>query len=235
MTTRELPILFSGPMVQAILNDQKTQTRRVVNPQPMQEPVSRLWSFSSRRHDRANYTQDQMANFLPTAFESLFGKPGDELWVREEHYRFGHWEPVPGVRTKSGRHQKWQFVGDSDEVLFECPFELSRSMNAPFQSRPGWYKRLARFMPRRASRLSLTVTAVRAEQLHDISNADAVAEGCLVYYSPAYVSGGEIVGPDGVEPFEEFRDLWQSIYGEEDWGANPWVLVREFKRKAVGE
>lgn len=258
--TKSRPILFSGPMVRAILDGRKTQTRRVVKPQPDSD-----WMFNLRT---VINTEKKIIEFVDDDYRYCvacpYGQPGDELWVREEHYRYGHWEPIPGVKTKSGR-QKWQFVGDSDEVWFEPRSDIGRSMNAPYQFRPRWYKRLARFMPRWASQITLTVKAVRVERLKDISEADAMAEGCGSY-TPAYVSGGEIVGPDGVLPSDEFRDLWESINSGTpkhirrrsksgkpinrylakhpgadpssvnpwSWDANPWVWVVEFERKAVG-
>lgn len=218
--TKSRPILFSGPMVRAIHAGQKTQTRRVVKLPP------------DIRADGFFGEESGPFRFHVSDLICPYGAPGDELWVREEHYRFGHWEPVPGVRTKSGRHQKWQFVGDSDEVLFECPFELSRSMNAPYQSRPGWYKRLARFMPRWASRLTLTVTGVRAERLQDISHEDALAEGIK---ATKWATDGLPLRQQRLTlSVLAYSHLWEEINGSGSWAENPWVWVVEFERKAVG-
>lgn len=260
--TKSRPILFSGPMVRAIRDGRKTQTRRVVRMQGDDMKIRDDGFFGE--HDEGSPFR-----FHVSDLRCPYGVPGDELWVREEHYRFGHWEPVLGVRTKSGRHQKWQFVGDSEEVLFECPFELSRSMNAPYQSRPGWYKRLARFMPRWACRLTLTVTDGRVEPLQDISGADARAEGCDPDWDAFHEATEAVEGwqePDEfIEECEEecdwvnfgrklvhssehkewqsdresfarrlaFQHLWQSINGPDSWAANPWVWVVTFERKAV--
>ena len=174
--TKSRPILFSGPLVRAILAGNKTQTRRVVKPQPVKngkfwEVFGAGWSM-----DHGNVPcvpGHSLANNCP------YGVPGDELWVREEHYRFGHWEPVPGVKTRTGR-QKWQFVAHTDRVLFDAPDGVRSRNTGPLAIKPGWYKRLARFMPRWASRITLEVTGVRVERLNDITGDDAAAEGCDV-------------------------------------------------------
>lgn len=235
--TKSRPTLFSGPMVRAILNGTKTQTRRVVNPQPPEENCLPAHIDASTIKDDPDvgkwqwYAMDGNLPDWPVGekFSCPYGVPGDELWVREEHYRFGHWEPVPGVRTKSGRHQKWRFVGDSDEVLFERPSGLTRSMNAPYQSRPGWYKRLARFMPRWASRITLEVTGVRIQRLNDISEADAYAEGVTIPPEQSFASNGNPHLRN--EARCQFVKLWESINGPGSWDENPPVWVVEFKRK----
>lgn len=233
---RERPILFSAPMVRALLDGSKTQTRRPVKPQPRLitsndgAPIWRLdlrdgfinsrdettWPETMTRH-----SVDQNGNVYPAV--SPYGASGDHLWVREEHYRFGHWEPVPSGRTKHGR-QKWRFVEDTKEVRFDAPVEFRKGRHHKDASTPAWHKRLARFMPRRMSRLTLEVTGVRVERLHSISEADALAEG----FAPGVeeLLGGALAT---LSSQDYFKNAWCELYGYASWEANPWVWVIGFR------
>ena len=88
-------------------------------------------------------------------------------------------------------------------------------------------------MPRWASRITLEITGVRVELLNSISQEDAQAEGMeLTGWRPTYSdpdTGGEVW-----TPYDNFAQLWESIYGEESWQANPWVWVIEFRRVEGG-
>jgi hypothetical protein len=218
---KERPILFSAPMVVAILEGRKTQTRRIIKPQPKdwqipepcciettegwQGPIDRsLWA------DQADQNDGEPRS-------CPYGKPGDRLWVRETHYRYGHWEPVPGVKTRTGK-QKMKFVADSDVVFFDPPALHRKSMNKKTPELSTWYKRLARFMPRSLCRIDLEITAVRVEKLDEISEADAVAEGVIV------------TAPDSLNARDEYRCLWDKINGPGAWDKNPWVWCLTFKR-----
>lgn len=221
--TKERPILFSGAMVRAILNGSKTQTRRVVKPQPANDPAIHH-PIEPYRTSGGDWNWVLAATGMGTGdpFPCPYGKPGDLLWVREEHYRFGHWEPVPGVSTKGGR-QKWRFVADADETLFDAPDEYRKGRHHKDPSTPAWHKRLARFMPRSVSRITLEITDVRVERLNDINEQDAEAEGIDFMR--------EI--PDADETLRAsklFEVLWESINGIGSWSLNPWVWVIEFRR-----
>jgi hypothetical protein len=146
---KERPILFSAPMVRALLDGSKTQTRRVVKPQPSILAGELLcWKDNA-------LTDDQMAALCP------YGKPGDRLWVRES------W------------HQRGKFVfalPDSDKRSWLGTREIAYSADA---KRPGhdWRSRPSIHMPRWASRITLEITGVRVERLRDISPEDCWAEG----------------------------------------------------------
>lgn len=216
MTDR--PILFSAPMVRALLAGTKTQTRRVIKPRGENSLFAPgMWADS--------YVLNP-GNAEWRAREISF-TVGDRLWVREQYYQFGHWEPVIGAKTKGGQ-QKWAFVGVDQMVTFEQPAECLASRNKAFPGLPRWYKRLGRFMPRRYSRLTLTVTDVRVERLQDISEADAIAEGI----EPAALANHwRDYGPDPLpwaSPVESYRSLWDSINGPSAWDANPWVVAVSF-------
>jgi hypothetical protein len=150
MTDLERPILFSGPMVRAILDGSKTQTRRVVKPQPEKRgddggywiPVKAVRSMVNVRD-----TSGTIAEACP------YGVPGTRLWVRETWRVFG------------GREYEYQ----------QEPGSVVYRANDFTEKGDGW--RPSIFMPRWASRITLEVTAVRVERLQDISHQDALKEG----------------------------------------------------------
>lgn len=174
------PILFSAPMIRALLREieapgtGKTQTRRAI-PEAMQDAYSGYDDWCSNISAGVPTSRQWEPEFY---HERIRIRPGDRLWCREEHYQFGHWEVATGKLTKGGR-EKWQFVPDSDEVRTDAPSEFrgGRHRQDPFT--PSWHKRLGRFMFRRHSRLTLYVTEVRVQRLQEISEADAIAEGIL--------------------------------------------------------
>jgi hypothetical protein len=236
---RELPVLFQRAMVRAILAGTKTQTRREVRWRGLAPGlnlgftglvVDRYegancrpeWLLMSRRGDGA---WEDRSGLTPCPY----GQAGDRLWVREEHYRFGHWEPVPDVKTKGGR-MKWQFVADTPDFLFEPPEAFRKGRHHRDPATPAWHKRLARFMPRAACRILLEVSAVRVERLQSISEADAIAEGIerdtgegwMDYLAPELCGFGF--------PIASYASLWKSINGEGSWDANPWVWAVDFWR-----
>lgn len=214
---KERPILFSMPMVQAILEGRKTQTRRFVNPQP-------IYGLEHVKEDIFFDTHN--SGVLQKVFKCPYGQPGDVLYVREEYFQYGHWEKDFTKKRKSGR-QAWKFVADDSKILYrENPPEIFRKgrhhkdLNPEI---PRWYKRNSRFMPKSAARIWLKVTNVRVERLNDITEEDAQAEGILIddegmnCYDYMQKSMRDIV------PEESYQTLWESINGEGSWNANPWV------------
>lgn len=188
VATREMPILFSGAMVRAIMENRKTQTRRVVKPQPHDGIVlvraAPGWAQP--------YVDDASAYGPPVACP--YGQPGDRLWVRET---FAQW---------SNRNRVAQYRADVPEDRWHL-----------YTWRPSI------FMPRWASRITLEITDVRVECVHDISEADAQAEGMT-----------ERTRLPGVEPLYAmtFAKLWNSINAARgySWESNPWVWAITFKR-----
>ena len=210
MTDR--PILFSGPMVRALIEGRKTQTRRVLKPprgaKNSGHTILRdynktcekaLWWWDGK-HDRVGWSQA-----LPYAI-------GDRLWCREAHYST-HRSPVDGNRI--------YYRADCDELAEEM---LSVRWSPSIH------------MPRWASRLTLTVTDVRVERLQDISEKDAIAEGISLapHRRPAYrveVKTPNHLGVDAVDADKArscFMRLWQTIHGPEAWDANDWVCALTF-------
>ena len=151
---KEKPILFKGDMVNAILNDRKTQTRRVEkNPERLNGLM-----LSGEEPDWCPY-----------------GKPGDRLWVRETHYQYGHWRKN-GISL--GGKQKWEFASDRSIGARYMDIPPIYIRENKFRNW-GWYKRPSIFMPRWASRIDLEITDVRLERVQDISEEDAYREGVI--------------------------------------------------------
>lgn len=202
------PILFSTPMVQAILEGRKTQTRRVVKPQP---PVENIDEEPCIDYDRgvekgsmenpviyAEWAewQDEFVNNTTEPIESHcvyspFGKEGDVLWVRET----------------------WQNSANNVYYHYKADFT---------EPGKGWKPSI--FMPKDAARIWLKITDVRVERLNNISAEDFQKEGITwnqgeqweAKYQNAYSY--------------KFKMLWESINGENSWKQNPWVWVIEFER-----
>lgn len=148
---KERPILFSGPMVRALLAGTKTQTRRVVKPQP------RILAGELMCWKDDALTDDQMAACSP------YGQPGDRLWVREAHCFCPR---SPSMEKWSHTPEEARVVYGADDLMLTGPYGLWRPKMRPSIHMPRW-----------ASRITLEVTGVRVERLQDISTSDAEAEG----------------------------------------------------------
>ncbi|WP_422097528.1 hypothetical protein [Variovorax sp.] len=237
---KERPILFSAPMVRALLDGSKTQTRRVVKP-----PRGYRW-LDLAAGSMVNTGGHKMHRSGLTA---PYGQPGDRLWVRETFQPlfaqgFDHhttdWETGKGYAcgypATAGRVE---WIDGDDNITSRC--------------------KPAIHMPRWASRIDLEVLGVRVEHLQDISEADAIAEGCKAEPFPGPWWQGYKRMPDGelvhqqatgesppdwmVEPHrmrdmsalnrsakDAFRTLWGQINGPDSWAPNPWVWVIAFRR-----
>jgi len=224
---KERPILFSAPMVRAILNGKKTQTRRVVKPQPTLEHVLRGWVKSSRpkghegktifaKHD-GTFFQDHLYVRCP------YGDIGDRLWVREtwQGPLLEDSETNPAIDWYGPSHiEKYKSpahcVYRADEVPTPEYVDIEDNLCH------GWKPSI--HTPRWASRILLEITNVRLERLQDISEEDALAEG---WPRRNLVSLGPQVHKDAARDW--FADLWESIHGLDSWYENPWVWVIEFK------
>jgi hypothetical protein len=213
----ERPILFSAPMVRAILAGQKTQTRRVLRDQ---DPID-LGAFVHGAHLSRRPVFDKVANAVIghrlAAVHCPYGVPGDRLWVREAH-AFSvddpeglHWRDDPS---------NWDVIYRADEQQPSGGWRNSEGEVIPAPWRPSIH------MPRWASRITLEITGVRVERLQDISDDDARQEGVAEWARGALSPQGqrEICRQEG------FEMLWKQINGAESWDANPWVWVVEFKR-----
>lgn len=212
---KERPIIFSAPMVRAILGGAKTQTRRVVKPVGtdyhfvLQDYGSGWWPF------RSDDGESSMKDDRETPHACPYGKPGDRLWVRETWQAFFD-DEVPADRPRGPRHTLGQ-PARPDRKSF-----VFYKADGPEPVHPDGFQALWKSpiqLPRKYSRITLEVTGVRVERLQDISRGDAMAEGCP-FPNMAY----------GTSPTQWFKDQWIDSHGPGEWRSNPWVWVVEFKR-----
>lgn len=222
---KERPILFSGPMVRAILDGRKTQTRRLVAPQPATgETISWLNNIVGRP---PSFALCRPMSSDVREVRCPYGAPGDRLWVKETWALEDVGDDGQRLIWKIDRAARW--LGDGETIHYlDSGYKPAR-----------W--RSGRFMPRWASRLSLEVTGVRAQRLQDISEEDARAEGLKVT-GPTVSPTGEIIdrrpgylgyGSLWHDPRRAFETIWDDINGKRAlWSSNPWVWVVEFKRVA---
>ncbi|MBJ2303897.1 MULTISPECIES: hypothetical protein [unclassified Pseudomonas] len=211
--SKERPILFSAPMVRAILEGRKTVTRRAIKVQPRIDASGNFCVGSS------NYGQDGYGKPVTKHFINgccPYGKPGDRLWVRETWARVGNSDP--GYLT---------FGATYPDCL---PPDLE---NIPAASEIRWKPSIHMF--RRDSRILLEITDVRVERLQDISEAQAIAEGVEPFtdFQPTghwrrYRDGG--MNSYVANAVASYASLWTEINGAGAWEANPWVWVVEFKQ-----
>lgn len=225
---KERPILFSGPMVRALLDGSKTQTRRIAD---------RVSGFGKVRQFQASNTPGYDFTFrckrgLWQDFRKSellarcpFGNVGDRLWVRET------WAVVPHVTDDGPKHRA------------KCD-GTGATWRADWNENPsGFIWKPSIHMPRWASRITLEITSVRIERLNDISESDAMAEG-IKHFSKDGKLRKYWVGDPSEEidipkvtwaqmprsPVLAFQSLWESINGDGSWALNPWVWCIEFRK-----
>lgn len=231
---KERPILFSDTMVRALLVGRKTQTRRIVKPQP--EPVPADYPgptghwWPSNAHRTMLHVEAEMQKWAGLAGHCCpFGQPGDRLWVREcftlESCRHLDYYDPP---HKDGR--PIERIDDGDEKWWTQPHYRATDPEPELwyddMPDPGCRWRPPIHMSRKWSRITLEITGVRVERLQDISEADAKAEGAD---SATPVEDGYVADELGTHA-TGFEALWQYIYGAESWQSNPWVWCVEFKK-----
>ncbi len=214
-------MIFNSEMVRAILDGRKTQTRRIMKIQPEHSGLGlrRVIDSKNGSDDGKYFWSSSDACGLKARSKSFacpFGAVGDRIWGREtwaeagasapdlKLYRANYPEHVPSI---------YENVPPAEEIRWTPSIH----------------------MPRWASRILLEITDVRVERLNAISEEDARAEGII---DGGCLNCGETepCGCANPEPdaTDAFAYLWQSIYGQENWNANPWVWVIEFKRVEGG-
>jgi len=212
---KETPIIFSGPMVRAILDGRKTQTRIVTNISQFiilqhenglvtwdvhfKKAHKGVWSTSEGTKASAEFALQKIKNqYCP------YGQPGDRLWVREA----------------------WRFSDPGDLVIYRADYneEEARAIG-------GWKSPI--YMTRRLCRIALGITGVRLERVQEINAEDAIAEGAPFINPP--VSGVDLTNEEihGIGCQFGFIHLWDSIHAKKGngWEENPLVWVLEFEVK----
>lgn len=208
------PILFSAPMVRALLDGRKTKTRRVLNPPPF---IDQMGNFCAPDRKGKIWNWGQNIDGTPCLrnyIKRIRFAVGDRLWVKETHACVGDADRRTLYRASG-------YGAECDRHGFDKPY--------PHESEIKWKPSI--FMRRTLSRLTLTVTDVRVQRLHDCSEADALAEG-VIEYEPTMEDPAEFSAYDGTDvfnnPVSAYRDLWNRINGAGAWEANPWVVAVSF-------
>jgi hypothetical protein len=245
----ERPILFGAPMVRALLDGRKTQTRRILKPQPELFPIDDLGTVCDvgvmqvhgEKHTRVTIGSSTAGVVLSQP--KLFAA-GDTLWVKET------WRTNSRYDAMAPRN---------------LPKDIGISFDADYDYEPNdSYRGRVRqsiFMMRHMSRITLRVTGVKVERLQDISEADAIAEGVLPLFTQhekqtvagldpnkdygwtSYLWHGHVgrtISPKQSDAWQHqyssyrtaygsYSSLWESINGEGAWDANPWVVAYTFE------
>lgn len=230
MTDRPIP--FFGPMVRALLDGRKTQTRRVLDPQPK---VLRngIWyrPYPMLRPQHWAYLHGD----LVSGYTKARYAPGDRLWVREA------WRAMDGQDKFSGAQIGAQCVDAGyrtawSPLHYEADGARANWIADPrtFGTKPGRYRH-ARFMPRWASRLTLIVTDVRVQRLQDIRNEDCISEGIAIHPNSNAPRTGPVQDQFAKDHGlishygAQFRTLWDGLNADRaPWAANPWVCALTF-------
>jgi hypothetical protein len=234
---RETPLLFSTPMVQAILDGRKTVTRRIVNPQPNNPNtfgISPIWGYDVpmglNNQPIKHWTSDFRYKGAPKDPWNYFGvhcatnvngqrvdknivcpvgKVADRIWVRET------WSKI-----------HYENIDEKPTYFYKADANTSNLQHI-------WKPSI--HMPKSAARIWLEITKISIEQLNDVTAEDAIKEGieCIgkkfgVRQWKYYKVGSN--GDAGGWPVISFRSLWESINGEGSWDLNPWVWRIEFIR-----
>jgi hypothetical protein len=247
----ERGILFSKPMVLALLDGSKTQTRRIVKHEIRGPNYLGHFYWHDKNGWQGAHGGDTPFEKTSAALLCPYGQPGDRLWVRET------WGNVAYSFDEAGDRQDW-IPGRPATAIHQMPFgkgyysgHVIYRADGEFEwcdddgdgERSCWHPNI--HMPREASRIDLEITGIRVERLQDISEEDAKAEGITSdnVIIGANCNGGRHTeeratrfffdGCDG-EGFETgvdaYRGLWESLNGAGSWDVNPWVWVVEFKR-----
>lgn len=226
----ERGMIFNGDMVRALLDGRKTQTRRIMAIQPEHSELGLRRVIDSKNgRDNGKYFWSQSdargLKMRSKVFGCPYGEVGDRIWVRETWWQAGQ----SYARYPDDDEYGWY---GSRRVLFAADGNPPNEPNDHYPNGLGggkfsaakpnhlWRKRPSIHMPRWASRILLEITDVRVERLQAITLGDICKEiGCGLYdFRPATYG------------FQVWEELWESIYGEGSWQANPWVWVIEFKR-----
>lgn len=245
---KERPILFSGPMIRAILKNEKVQTRRVCKQADFSRGmhIGGLWAKSVHPARDSGWIAwdglyadrpemaEQTKQLYQMGFQCPYGQSGDRLWVREtfviesNHYTASATEYPPSFAD--GRPTHWHHDDEDGDWWEQCHYRATDPEPAlhynDFED-PHCRWRPSIFMPRWASRLNLEIVSIKVERVQDISEEDAWAEGVGDIARTLPYSGDDLGRV-------AFSGVWEGINGKRgySWESNPWVWAITFKRIA---
>ena len=240
----ERPILFSAEMVRAILKGDKTQTRRVIKPQPQGHHWEMLPGYQLKHTEavmangkvavmfRHTIPQNPSPDFNNAWIPCPYGAPGDLLWGRETCWAESVGEGGDGVRYAADH--AWRIIENTQEASEVWCQLLQYGGDYGHHNESNIGRRVPSIhMPRWASRITLRITDVRVERLHDISEDDARAEGATPATEPptaAALMSAVGRGAWFMPHRSAFANIWNTINGPSAWDANPWVWALSFER-----
>jgi hypothetical protein len=224
---KENGILFQGPMVRAILDDKKTQTRRILDRVKGFGKVLHFgesntpgydYHFRCRRGLWQDFRKQELIDRCP------YGRVGDRLWVRESHAIY------TDAFTREKGDEVVLYRADSSAYWNMTPYAHIEAEFNPLRDtsdyEPKWTPSI--HMPKWASRINLEIVRIGVERVREISREDAIAEGIFLNDNDWWDAGNGLRGE--LSPEAAFRELWASINGSDSWTNNPWVWVIEFKK-----
>lgn len=220
------PIIFSAPMIRALLDGRKTQTRRVISQKMLDDYYEYdEWcrNVSAGVPTSRQFERGFFADHIRYA-------PGDRLWVREAHTRGDKHKFMVAYRA-DGECGAWGWDGNGKPIFNRHGTVLEASSEGNWgYARYGGKWRSPIHMPRWASRLTLTVTDVRVQRLQDIKYADLIAEG--IEATDIHARRQQQCRDHNIECGsvcrDSFQELWNSLHGPSAWDANPWVCAITF-------
>lgn len=208
---KQHPILFSTPMVQAILQGNKTQTRRTRKLEEINERASDWVNpFGNLHGDKWVFTAEH-GEAKQVRVTCPYGQVGDILWVRET----------------------WNYKGKTNNVAYKADFD-KEILGICGKWKPSIH------MPKAACRIWLQITDIRVERLQNISEQDAIAEGVEKWieerlrskptHYKVYYYDDDDDSTYSSSAITSYETLWQKINGKDSWNLNPWVWVVEFQK-----
>jgi hypothetical protein len=234
---KQIPMLFSPAMIEALLSGTKTETRRILKPQPDiftndAGETCDIYPFKVDGQDRSRIATGFDGHGVITEHKCS-AEIDDLIWVKETHFAYGYWRTTHDTLTKTGKPKR-EFARDhSRRVHFDVGQKVIQSNQN--NGIHGWYKRPSLFMGRGDSRLTLRVTSYSIERLHDITEQGAISEGCRPFFDADDThhvpcpNGGTMEMMPHKRPIEAYQKLWNSINGTDAWDENPWVDVTKFE------
>ena len=235
LIVKERGMIFNAEIVRAILDGRKTQMRLIMKPQPKDCPRGGHW-WPSDKHRTMLHVEEALQNsegiWAGIVGDACpFGDVGDRIWVREA---------FQGPLVSEELLEEYRAYPEKFENPEYCEYAADGGPRPEYcdlddNLRHGW--RPSIHMPRWASRITLEITGVRLERLQNISDEDVDAEGFAGDYPTSALPAlfpGEPSDWSHLSMQDCYGVLWQSIYGEESWQANPWVWVITFQRVEGG-
>ena len=231
-------ILFTASMVRALLDARKTETRRIVKPQPEADAsLAFLIPQPNAKGSCAHFAHidERGVHSKELTVHCPYGMPGDRLRVRETA-----WERPERTRKmmREGADTWPPYIYDADYGFAGIPESEKEQLKAW-----GWKRRPSIHLPRLGSRIILEITGIRIERLQDISVVDALAEGVITWRESWDSKTAAAMIPRGMQARDEmsvddiapvlYRLLWEQINGHGSWAINPWVWVIKFRRVAT--